>query len=68
MGLFSKGDREGKKMPVSQIANAQTLSNSKMEFTMENAQEIQQNFYKPNTELSNPLPRGWGGVVSESCL
>lgn len=26
-----------------------------MEFTMENAQEIQQNFYKPNVELSDPI-------------
>lgn len=30
-----------------------------MEFTIENAEEIQQNFYKPNVELTDPHPV-WG--------
>lgn len=60
-----KGDRERKKMLVSKIANAQIIKFT-MEFTIENTQEIEQNFYKPNIEVSD-LHVG-GVVVSESCL
>lgn len=54
-----KGDRERKKMLVSKIANAQIIKFT-MEFTIENTQEIEQYFYKPNIEVSDLHVGGWG--------
>lgn len=60
----------GKEKKPASLTNCKCTDSieSTMEFTMENAQEIQQNFYKPNIELSKLGGEGGRGGGSESCL